>query len=200
MLVGVVTITYDRSGSFFNILFSQQNSLTDCPWAIGLLVSLFNACKGDDDDKSANNLSCEQNCAGKYVKDVAACDQQTTDCLSGCAGPDDTSCIWDCEDLEMVCSNELTLCSAQCPCIEASASCILDCGESEDQACYTACASDYLECAGGQSPFQCIMMCESNKSSCTFDCEDTTTDMDAYITCRSACNSTHESCVELCID
>lgn len=156
------------------------------------------SCRGDGNSASSgDNTQCESRCADEYANDAANCEAQTAECMATCTGPEDTTCMWDCEDFEFDCAVSFNSCMARCPCADASASCILNC-DSNDTNCLSACADEYLSCAGGDSAYMCVSMCDAAKESCNWDCEDNAVTIDDYLSCREDCASDHGSCLSDC--
>jgi len=150
---------------------------------------------GCDDDES--NASCERGCARDYLAAVDSCEDDATACMAGCSSPDDSSCMWDCDDLAMECDFEMIMCMSGCPCLEKVQDCATGCGQ-DDMDCYQTCSDKYLDCAGTDSAYNCINMCSPDKYSCLWDCEDTA-DMSDYLDCRADCHAGYTGCLGDCV-
>ena len=107
-------------------LVSEKARITGCALSATMLAVV--AC---GDDESENNDSCETDCVAEYAKDAQTCEEETTSCMADCTGPDDTSCMWDCEDFEMECSTSFVVCVGRCPCAKKLVSCSQDCRTGE---------------------------------------------------------------------
>ena len=159
---------------------------------LGLLF-FFSCC---DDEPS--NVECEQSCVEKYAGAVDSCEENAATCMEDCSSPDDTSCMWDCEDYEFECNMAMFMCMSGCPCLEASQHCVLGC-DTEDMDCLTACSDDYVDCAGVDSAYNCVSLCSSAKTGCVWACEDISTDMSGYLDCRAECHQTFKGCLDDCV-
>jgi hypothetical protein len=162
------------------------------------------SCKSD----SEKNADCEQDCTGDYADDIDKCEEKTVECMSDCDDPDDTSCMWDCEDYEYECSMSYNMCLGDCPCLEDVTDCIMDCGildddddddDEEQMECMLECQEDYEDCAGKDSPFLCAGDCNSMKMMCTSNCEENEPNMNDYLNCRGGCHEEHGDCLNGCI-
>lgn len=166
-------------------------------WKAVLLVFAGIAVAGCRSDDETDNQACESDCVARYAADLVGCGNAASECMAGCATPDDIDCMWDCEEHEDECAFDFIMCVAGCPCLERAQSCISKCGN-DDQACLTGCADEYLDCGGTDSPYTCSTNCDAQKASCVWDCEDGAADMDAFLSCRDACADAQIQCLGEC--
>lgn len=154
----------------------------------------------DDDD---DNSGCESKCVSNYQSDLSSCENEVATCMESCSGPDDSLCMWDCEDLGIECETNLNTCLASCPCAKKMQNCILDCFDNGndkkfDTNCMMDCSQKYVDCAGSESPYNCSTLCQANSSSCLMNCENDSTDITGYLNCRVDCHQAALSCLDSC--
>jgi hypothetical protein len=166
------------------------------PLLVACALTLAVGCK----KKEERNDKCEAKCVEEYAEGIEECDRQTTECLATCAGPDDVSCTWDCEDYQDECLIDFSLCANSCPCAKDVAGCVQGCidGETIDQQCALDCNDEYLECSGGNSPTTCGFVCQGLSYSCGYDCEDLTYSSDEFVDCREGCTDQVVGCLGDC--
>ncbi|MCP4604602.1 MAG: hypothetical protein GY847_29455 [Proteobacteria bacterium] len=160
------------------------------------VTSLYVGSLGGCNDDKKDNVSCEHGCIDDYKDELPDCHEKTVECLEGCSGSDDISCLWDCEDHEDNCSMGWVMCLGDCPCQNKSVDCMMDCDmESEDMDCMMGCAEVYSDCAGNNSPYMQANMCMTQASACASICE-SNEEMDELLDCRKKCNADLLECLE----
>ncbi len=149
-------------------------------------------------DDEVDNQTCESGCLTDYANELDSCEAEATSCMESCSSPDDTECMWECEDYEDECDLDMYMCVGGCPCADAMQDCYLDC-DSNDVDCTTDCANDYADCAGADSPYTCLVTtCQGDWYTCLWECEDSTSTMSDYLNCRGSCHTDYVSCVSDC--
>ena len=144
------------------------------------------------------NEDCERTCAAGFAASLPGCEEQIATCLAGCTGPDDSSCVWDCETAGYSCQSDFSLCMSACPCLTGVTTCQQGC-DGTDAACTTDCSDSYYGCAGYDSIYLCSSSCSAARATCEWECEDTWPgDMAGYISCRQACSADEAACVTDC--
>lgn len=160
-----------------------------------VLAALLSGCKKDEEQK---NAECEAGCIEKEQGRIVDCEEEISSCIATCSGPEDYSCIDDCEweaDCE---SANYYICVASCDCAKEVPSCAQDCGE--DTECLTGCTEAYLECAGDDSPYLCVTnTCDVEAYSCTYACESSSLSASDYADCRIDCAESKAACYESCL-
>lgn len=156
------------------------------------------ACNKDDaESEQEDNEVCESECVAAYAEDAPVCADRVATCLEGCTGPDDTSCVWDCDDGQLSCTISFSTCSSRCPCATDMTRCALECPY-DDLDCLTVCSDGYQTCAGSSTPYLCGVDCDTARYLCESAC-DSSTDGPSYAACRRSCGDSTSTCLERCL-
>jgi len=164
---------------------------------IGLGSSALVALGCSDDDGGSGNQACESACVEDYLGTVDSCEDETTDCMTDCTSPDDTSCMGECEVIMHECEFEMSACMAGCPCNDALSNCAAGC-DYDDSGCLNACHDKHLECTGGDSVYDSTTACGMQKLECLSGCE-AEADTDGYLDCRAGCHQAYTGCLSDCV-